>query len=167
MTLMPMLMGRVIGPISIMPQNLLRCHPFVGKSFFDVTLHDDKDVESCGQGSDSKAEEVLGDVDTGDATDASGVCSGVSQGTHGREVCSDDQEGRDLDVEHGEVSLSRATFFNRMPAIIVEDCGAAVPASFFASRSVRPSEGPISGRGTDIAITVPLPEIGFNLIEFN
>lgn len=157
MSLMRILMGRGIGSMLIMPQHLLRCHPFVGQSFFNVTRLDDDEAEIDGDGMEIGTDEAAAEFNTGDAGDAGdaiGVSTGVGQPTHPGQVGSGDREGTDSHVERGDDFPSRATVYDRRRAFVVHDYGGAGPASFYASRSVMPLGGRESRRGTVTAVAI-------------
>jgi hypothetical protein len=67
MALVKQLLNHDIGAILVMPDNLISCHPFVGRSYFKLGLDDD-DEESADNGEEKATNDVSeDDVQTGES----------------------------------------------------------------------------------------------------
>ena len=75
-SLMRELLHLRIGSITVMPEHLLQCHPFVGSSFLNVTRNEEEETseESSGSGTDD-ANEAGMEIELGNPSTSSNIAS--------------------------------------------------------------------------------------------
>ena len=123
-----------------MPKHLLRCHPFVGRSFLRVTRHDESEDESENdEVSDEDGENgPVGDNDYHESSGSEADIFDANEPLASRNSASDD----------------RTTELDRRHSFVVDDFPDAGPASYFAVKSVKPLGGGRSGRSDVTAVAV-------------
>ena len=115
-----------IGSMLVLPEHLLRCHPFVGKSFLLPSRYDEEESEETDN----------------DAREEEEGCNNTPSATGGERDTSDDMiEGV---KEVGNVASSRA--LDRRRAFIIDDSPEACPDAYFAVKYLKVSWGRKSGR---------------------
>jgi hypothetical protein len=128
-----------IGSI-VMPQHLLRCHPFVGRSFLRITRHDENEDES--------------DLDeVSDKEDDNGAVrdnDDLEESSSETEIC----EANEPLSSRNSAPDARRTELDRRRKFVVNEFPDAGPASFFAVKSVTSSGGGRSGRSDVTAVAV-------------
>ena len=75
-SLMRKLLYLRIGSITVMPEHLLQCHPFIGSSFLNVRKNEEDETseESLSSGSDNAHEEGM-DLEHGNPSTSSNIAS--------------------------------------------------------------------------------------------
>ena len=114
-----------IGSIIIIPEHLLRCHPFVGKSFLLVGVNEEVGCEND-----------AGSVAEGESDDSDGVSPSEDVG---------------IEKNRENVVPPSAHNFDRRRTFIIEDHATAGPASYTATKSMKPLHSTSDGGGNQDA----------------
>lgn len=150
LSLLKNLLKQGIGAVMVMPEHLLKCHPFVAESFFNVTRNEGSDEDSSGSSESS-------DSDNDSLEDTS-----LNAGLHNQHGTSSTPSGS-----------NHAAAFDRPKKYVIGDDPGAGPLAQTASKKIRAladgSKVPITAvavreRGTDkyskvlrFLFSVPLP----------
>ena len=136
-----------IGSIVIMPEHLLRCHTFVGETYFRCTRNDEEQEDSCAdrhinangiERPQAEAQEGSENVISGNASEAA------------------DAENERYTTSNEGVTETTAvqTVFDRRRTFVIDDSPSTGPSSFFAIQSVRTSGGSATGTSQVTAVAV-------------
>lgn len=131
MQLIRLLLRYGIGSILVMPEHLLRCHPFVGKSYFTVTRDDQNQDEPLDEAQNSDSD-MDGDENTGGDALLANAHSG--DGDAADSELADIMSSRQDNVR----AAAQGEVFDRRAAFVVDDDPDAGFASFFAQKSAKP-----------------------------
>lgn len=139
MSLLRSMLRRGVGAILIMPEHLLRCHPFVGASHFSVTRADDNEEVPPDGGEEEGG--VESETPSSDEPD-----SGPQPAS---EYPTDAADREPEPVNDGENTLARlpAAVYDRKAAFVVRDEPDVGFGSFFAKRSLKLSAGGAPANG--------------------
>lgn len=126
MQLIRSLLRHGIGSIMIMPEHLLRCHPFVGKSYFSVTRNDeDEGIETDEEDNDvDQEDDDVQNVGTDPGKDLEGEETAV-QVVAGME----DTETKRVDEIMGS-GPTRVVVLDRRRSFVIDDSPNVGDASF-------------------------------------
>jgi hypothetical protein len=123
-----------------MPQHLLRCHPFVGRSFLRVTKHDENEDESD---PDDVSDEEDGNV-------AVRVNDDLDESSSETAIC----EANESLASRNSASDARGKELDRRRKFIMDDFPDAGLTPFFAVKSMAPSDDGRSGRSDVTAVAI-------------